>query len=46
MDDLVFVNVNEEGETYDVHSNLEDALRVLALFPNDTIVISVRNDNV
>lgn len=43
--DVVFENVNEEGQTYDTHSNLEDALRVLALFPNDTIVVSVKGDH-
>lgn len=37
--ELEYVNVNEEGEEYDVHSTAEDALTVLSQFPNDTIVI-------
>ena len=40
--ELVFTNVNEDGEPYGEHDNLEDALAELAEFPNDSVVITVR----
>lgn len=36
-----FTNVNEEGEPYDSHDNLDAAMVVLRRFPNDTIVVSL-----
>jgi hypothetical protein len=38
---LRVANVNEEGETYRVHTDLQPALVLLAEFPNDSIVITV-----
>jgi hypothetical protein len=35
----VFTNVNEEGECYDRHDSLEDAMAVLMDFPNDLIEV-------
>ena len=37
--ELVFTNVNEDGETYG-QGTLEEALRLLGRFPNDSIVIT------
>lgn len=39
MSSLEYVNVNEEGEEYEVHDDLEPALATLTQFPNDSIVI-------
>lgn len=39
QDGLIFININEEGEEYNRHNNLDDALKVLREFPNDHIVV-------
>lgn len=44
MSELVYVNVNEEGEEYDRHDNLPDALALLVLYPNDSVVISTKRE--
>jgi hypothetical protein len=36
---LAFFNVNEDGETYDVHADLDSAVKILEEFPNDSVVI-------
>jgi hypothetical protein len=36
---LLFFNINEEGQAYEVHSALEPALTLLAEFPNDSITV-------
>lgn len=38
---LVYVNVNEEGDEYDWHTELEPALAMLRSFPNDHIIVKL-----
>jgi hypothetical protein len=37
----VFTNINEEGEPYETHDNLEAALETLGDYPNDTIEVKL-----
>ncbi len=39
---LLFTNVNEDGVPYGTHRNLEEAADMLWEFPNDTIVVTVK----
>lgn len=41
--DLIFYNVNEEGEAYGKHDSLAAAMPALTEFPNDTIVVAIAN---
>jgi hypothetical protein len=41
MAKIIFENVNEDGQVYGVESTIEDALKWLLRFPNDTIVVSI-----
>ena len=43
---IIYVNVNEDGETYDEHDTVEAALAVQAQFPNDTIEVRQVDCNV
>ncbi len=36
-----FSNVNEDGETYETHDNLHDAMQTLLWYPNDHIVVTL-----
>lgn len=46
LTDVVYVNVNEEGDTYHVGTDLDKALDLLAEFPNDTMVTVVKGSPV
>lgn len=36
---VIYVNVNEDGEEYDRHDKMEDALAVQGKFPNDRVEV-------
>lgn len=42
LTDLVYVNVNEEGMTYNVTTDVHKALDLLAQYPNDSMVTVVK----
>lgn len=44
MLELEYVNVNEEGEEYDVHDNFAAALVVLNSYPNDTMIVRYKSE--
>ena len=39
----LFTNVNEEGETYNATFDYQEALDLLLDFPNDTIVVTIKD---
>lgn len=37
----VYLNVNEDGFTYDKHDNMDAAMNILKQFPNDSVVVKL-----
>jgi hypothetical protein len=38
-----YANINEEGDEYETHDNIDDALATLVQFPNDVIEVTLKH---